>query len=366
MNILFISFGLYPCKVGGVEIFNYHLIDRLRRNGHKTHVITYCNKETRLRSNIYVIKNPKFLPRKLTIPILSLLRIFQIRKKIDIIHAPYTATAWFFGFFLPISKILWGKPYVLMIHGGGMHEWGISYVRKLLFKEASAIIAVSETMRREYEKRTNREVLLMPNLIPAPNSSKTKKELKHQYRLEFGLTFLYVGTLKSLKGIEILIDAYIELGSEFINNNNLKLIVIGRGPLKKDMIRKIEAVNLDRNVHFLGFVEEEIKYDYLKLADVFVIPSIVEAQSISSLDAMSNGLAIIGSDIHGISNVICDGVNGLLFRVGDAKDLRDKLKILVDNETLRLRLGKNAANHFQQQFNYEKWLSKMVSIYNSV
>lgn len=366
MNILFISFGLYPCKVGGVEIFNYHLIDSLSRKGHKTYVITDCDEDTGLPSEIYTVKRYKLLPRRLTIPIVSLLRIFKLREKIDVIHAPYTGTAWLFGFFLPISKKLLKKPYVLMIHGGGMHEWGISCVRKLLFKEASALIAVSETIKKEYERRTNKEVILMPNLIPAPKSIKTNQELKKKYNLKSGITFLYVGTLKTIKGTDILIDAFIELGFDFIKNNDLNLIVIGRGPLLNNLIRKIKAVNLGHYVHFLGFVNEAIKYDYLKLADVFVIPSRVEAQSISSLDAMANGLAIIGSDINGINNIISDGVNGLLFPVGGIIDLRDKLKILVENGTLRLRLGKNAANYFQRHFNYDIWLEKMIGIYNSV
>lgn len=366
MNILFISLGLYPCKVGGVEIFNFHLIDSLGRKGHKTYVITDCDEDTRLPSEIYTVKSYKYLPRKLTIPILSLLRIFKLRKKIDVIHAPYTGTAWLFGFFLPISKKLLRKPYVLMIHGGGMHEWGISYVRKLLFKEASTLIAVSETIKKEYEKRTNKEVILMPNLIPAPKSKKTDQELKKKYNLKSGITFLYVGTLKTIKGIDILIDAFIELGFDFIKNNDLKLIVIGRGPLKNDLIEKIKTVNLGHYVYFLGFVDEAIKYDYLKLADVFIIPSRIEAQSISSLDAMSNGLAIIGSDINGIKNLISDGVNGLLFPVGDIINLRDKLKMLVENETLRLRLGENGSKYFQHHFNYETWLEKMIGIYKSV
>ena len=181
MNILFISYGLFPCKIGGVEIFNYHLIQSLNKKGHKTFVVTTCNKKTGLKSDVYVIKEFKFFPSKILVPMISLIKIYKLRKKIDLIHAPYTGTAWIYGFFLPLCKKIFKIPYVLMIHGGGMYEWGIKVIRDSLFRNSSALIGVSGTIKIEYEKRTKKDVILMPNLIPKMKSKKTKRHLKNEY-----------------------------------------------------------------------------------------------------------------------------------------------------------------------------------------
>ena len=366
LNILFISYGLYPCNIGGVEIFNYHLIQSLNKKGHKTFVITTCNKKIGLKSDVYVVKESKFLPRKISVPLISLIKIYKLRKTIDLIHAPYTGPAWIYGFFLPLCKNIFKIPYVLMIHGGGMYEWGIKVVRDSLFKNSSALIGVSETIKREYEKRTKKDVILIHNLIPKNKTKKSKKDLKNEYNYNDSFIILFLGSIKKIKGIDILIKAFIGLGTKYVREKNLKLIIVGEGSLKIIMKKKVEASGFGDYIRFIGFVEERVKYEYLKLSDVFVIPSRFEAQSLSFLDALSHGLPIIGSDTKGINNIISDWVNGLLFPIGDAHSLKSKLKLVVENKDLRLKLSKNSEAYYRENFNYSTWLTQMTNIYRTV
>ena len=363
MNILFISYGLFPCKIGGVEIFNYYLIDALNNRKHNTYLITSCEKETGLKTKIYIIKKIKYIPSKIIVPIVSFFIILKLRNKIDLIHAPYTGNSWIYGFFLPLTKKLFKIPYVLMIHGGGMHEWGLKAIRKILFKHSDVLIGVSENIKNEYEKRSRKKVVLLPNLIPQKPIIKTKQQLKNKYKLNNKTVFLYLGSIKKIKGTDTLIEAFIQLGIKYIKRNNLRLIIIGSGPLKITLSEKINSYGFEKHIKFVGFVNENIKYEYLRLSDVFVIPSQFEAQSLSLLDAMACGCAIIGSNTNGINNIINDRVNGLLFTLGDIKDLTNKIKILVENKALLKELSKMSQEYHKKYYNYDQWLDKMINVY---
>ena len=81
---------------------------------------------------------------------------------------------------------------------------------------------------------------------------------------------------------------------------------------------------------------------------------------------MSNGLPIIGADTTGISNMIKDGDNGLLFPVDDHNMLKNKLKLLIEDEDLRLNLAIRSEEYHNENFNYDEWLKKMEEIYLSI
>ena len=180
------------------------------------------------------------------------------------------------------------------------------------------------------------------------------------------LIILFIGSIKKIKGTDILIKAFIGLGKKYVRDQKLKLIIVGKGPLKERQSKKVEESGFGDYINFLGFIDEKVKYEYLKLSDVFVIPSRFEAQSLSFLDALSHGLPIIGSDTKGINNIISDGVNGLLFPVGDAQTLKSKLKLVVENKELRLKLSKKSEAYYRENFNYSTWLKHMTNIYRTV
>ena len=363
MKILFICYGLFPCRIGGVEIFNYHLIESLNNRNLQTFVITSCKKETGLKSKLYIISNIKYIPSKIFMPLISFYIIYKLRNKIDLIHAPYTGTSWIYGFFLPIVKKAFKIPYILMIHGGGLHRYGINTIRRFLFRNSTTLIGVSQEIKKEYEKRTKKKVILVSNLIPYKKINVTKSKLKNKYKYKNKVIFLFVGSIKKIKGIEILLDAFFKLGINYVKNNMIKLIIIGDGPLYSALSQKIINSEFYSHIKFLGFVDEQKKYEHLRLADVFVIPSYFEAQSVSLLDAMANECAIIGSKTKGISNIINDGENGLLFKVNDNEELKNKLKLLTENKLLRSHLAKSAKEYYDKHYNYIIWLEEMLNIY---
>lgn len=366
MNIVMISPAIYPCVTGGVEIFNYYLIKELAKRGHKVWIFTNCEHDWNDK-NISAVKLSKRFLLKPTLSIDShiLFKLIKLRKRVDVVHVPYTSNS-HLAYPMLLAKKLFDIHYIIVIHGGGMYPWKQKTLHKLFFQHADAIVAVSETIKEEYEKRSGRKIRVLPNLIPFNHSKETKIDLKKKYDLENSLDILYLGTIKKIKGVDTLINAFMCLGLEYIKNNNIKLVICGMGSLKNSLEKKVGLSGFSEHIKFWGFVDDKTKLEAFKMSDIYVIPSHFEAQSISLLEAMSNGLPIIGTDTTGISNMIKEGDNGLLFPVGEHFILKNKLKLIIEDDDLRLNLAIRSEKYYNENFNYDEWLKKMEVIYLSI
>jgi len=364
MNILFISYGLYPCKIGGVEIFNYYLIKSLNRKGHQTFVITTCG-QADSNSIIYSFNPKKLLSQKVSAILITLFFIVKLRKKIDVIHAPFMGNSWLMGFFLPICAKLFQIPYVLSIHGGGMHKWGPSFIRASLFRYASTLIGVSVAIQKEYGKRYGRVIKVIPPLIPFLESEISKNEIRKKYGFEEdNIIVLSLGSIKKIKGSDILLDSFLKLGKDYINKKKVKLLYVGEGEMEGKLRRRIDENRFESHVIFLGNVPYEKVPEMYKLSDIYVIPSLFEGTPKSLLEAMFNGLPVIGSNTTGINNIIYDRENGYLFNLEDSEDLKEKIKFVIENLNQK-EIGLKAKELVSNKYQYEETVKEFVEVYQN-
>lgn len=363
MNILIVSHGLYPCKIGGAEIFNYYLI-RALTEFHKIFVITSCKEEINSDAAIIRIKPRKFILRSISIPIQDFLNISKLHNKIDLVHLSYMSANWMWWLPYPLTKILHKIPYIITIHGGGMHKWKPRFPHKLLFKNASAVIGVSERIKREYEKRTGREIKLIPPLIPFRKCEEEKGKLRIRYDLDRTDTILLcLGSIKRIKGNDILLEAFIKLGKKYIKEHKLKLIFAGDGDLRKNLEEKTNREDYSEYVRFLGNIPHEDVPKIYKIADIYIIPSIFEGNPISLLEALYNEMPIIGSDTSGINDIIANNENGLLFGINDPTDLKKKIMYLINNQYIMKKMANKAKETFDYNYNFEAVVKKYTELY---
>jgi len=366
MNILIISPGIYPCITGGVEIFNYYLIKQLAKGGHKIWVLTTCGYDWNKR-NISIEKlNKRFLlhPTLSTEFHLSL-QLIKLKKQIDVIHVPYTSNSPLAYPILFVKKFF-DIHYVISIHGGGMYPWKPKTLHKLFFKYADAIVAASETIKEEYEERSGRKIKMIPPLIPFRESKIPKNELRNEYGLSDNDTVvLSLGSIKKIKGSDILLDAFLKLGREYIKKNSLKLIYVGDGLMKPQLQEQVDKINYNQYVKFLGSVSYEDVPEMYKLADIYVIPSLFEGTPKSLLEAMFNALPVIGSNTNGINDKIIDGENGLLFELGDCNGLKKKIKLLIENPDLR-KIGLKAKETIKTHYIFKNTIKEFTRVYQSI
>ncbi len=167
-----------------------------------------------------------------------------------------------------------------------------------------------------------------------------------------------VCVLRPEKRIEILIDAF---ASVLRLRPGLLLLVLGSGPELPKLKARAAALCIDGHCVFLPAVADVAPY--LRAIDIFVSCSSSEAFSNSILEAMACGCCPVGSRVGGTPELIADGERGLLFESGNVDELSQKLALLIENDDLRNKLARRAAEFAAQELNMQVALDRMSEIY---
>ena len=178
---------------------------------------------------------------------------------------------------------------------------------------------------------------------------------------EYGRFVLFVGRLVYYKGIEYLIDAMTGVP-------DVSLLIVGRGRLAQDLQDRARASGAGDRIHFTGKVSEEELGALYHACECLVLPSIARAEAFGSVltEAMVCGKPVISTELGtGTSWVNRDGETGLVVPPQDPKALAGAIRRIVDDASLRRRLGENARS-WAQQFDCGRIAEETLSIYQSV
>ncbi|MCE7741624.1 MAG: glycosyltransferase family 4 protein [Candidatus Heimdallarchaeota archaeon] len=146
-------------------------------------------------------------------------------------------------------------------------------------------------------------------------------------------------------------------------HSSAKLLIVGDGPERSPIEREIKQRELSSSVKLTGMVPNDKIPSYLALADVVVVPSIVEASSISVLEAMAMRKAIVASDIPGIREITNQGKNCVLVPPKDPKALADGVIKLLDSKERAIKLAKLAYDNAVKDFSWEKKAQEIEALY---
>ena len=294
--------------------------------------------------------------RVMLVPFLFMALYYQLFRRLssyDIVHAHWIIPQ-------GIIQSLFRKPYIVTGHGGDVTSLNKGIMRRLkirCLKRARHVTVVSEHLK-------NRILELTPDLQPdvlsmgVNVSSFGKQYFCADY---FGQgkrkVVLFVGRLAEKKGVTYLISAMKQMDAV--------LVIVGEGPLKEKLREQARDLNVE--AVFLGAkTHDELKRIYAS-ADVFVMPSVTakdgdqEGLGLVMLEAMASGLPIVANDSGGISQVIENGVNGLLCQEKNVKQLSDAISAVLNDEELAARLRKNGAD-LVKQYDYKEIAARYAAI----
>lgn len=168
---------------------------------------------------------------------------------------------------------------------------------------------------------------------------------------------LFAGRLESYKGPQTLIEAMKGLP-------DIKLKIAGTGPEEAKLREMAKGM---KNVEFLGFVASSNLWDLMRHAACVVVPSIwYEPFGLVAVEAMAQSTPIIVSDRGGLAEIVEEGISGLHFQAGDAKDLRKKLTDLLENRGRLEAMGKAARNRAWEISNPQAHLAKILELYSKL
>lgn len=146
-------------------------------------------------------------------------------------------------------------------------------------------------------------------------------------------------------GLDILLQAFSKVKKNILN---ARLWIIGEIP--EDVEKTIKDLGKLEEVEYFGFIEHSQVLRLIKEADLCVIPwhddvDLAQLYPTKVMEYMTEGKVVVASGVAGISEMIKDGRNGVLFRPGDSEELSNKIISLYKDETLRHQLAANARTY---------------------
>jgi glycosyltransferase involved in cell wall biosynthesis len=242
----------------------------------------------------------------------------------DIIHAHVYEAA------VPAVIIgkLYGIPVVVTEH---LSEFPRGLLRRLKvwkakfsYKLADVVMPVSRFLEQSIKKHgIQARFLVVPNVVDTqlfyPNPDpRPERDLKR---------LLVVGSLESShnKGLQVLFNALSKLRMQ---RGDWHLDVVGHGPAGKEYERMVKALGLTEKVTFCGFKTKQEVAEYMRQADLFVLPSLFETFSVAAAEALLTGTPVLATRCGGPEEFLTDDV-ALTVPSGDAKALRDGLDYML-------------------------------------
>ncbi len=169
-----------------------------------------------------------------------------------------------------------------------------------------------------------------------------------------------IGNLFTEKGFSYLIEAISLLKKEGLQ---VQLIIAGDGDRRKELENQVKTNNLNKELIFLGRIENKLLRNILPLFDLFVLASYSETFGIVFLEAMFAGLPVIGIKEEGIYNLAEDGKQALFAEPKNSKDLAAKIKLLMLNPLLREEIAKAGQRLVQEKYLLKELIKRIIAVY---
>lgn len=290
--------------------------------------------------------------------------IFKVKKKLNDFKPDFV---WLHGYenirkiiVIIICKFL--KIKVLVRGESNLIEKGNFYIftRTLLFAFLNLFVfhymAIGKKNYQFYCKFINKnKVSLFPyvvdnNFFQKKISKNNKYELKKKYKIKNNtFVFLYSGKLIKKKNVQILIESFTELKIK-----NSILFIVGDG----SEMRRLKKQFTQKNIIFMGFVNQSKLVDLYNLSKIFILPSKYEPWGLSVNEAMNcKNALILSSNVGCGADLLKSNFNGFLFKNDNKSDLKMKMLKIISNKNKLRTMMKNSKKIIDRwDINYSKRL----------
>lgn len=280
----------------------------------------------------------------------------------DVIHAHDWTT-------IPAAillKQLTGKPIVLHVHitefnktGGAEGHGDVLSIEKLGFQFADKIICVSDQIGNMVVDKYGADRSKVVT-IHNGGASDIKKSLVKTFQMsKHDKVVLYAGRMTLQKGPEYFLRAAKKV-LEY--EPHTKFVMIGSGDMLSRMIELSADLGISKSVLFHGFYSREEADMFFSMADIFVMPSVLEPFGIVPLEAIAKGTPTIISNQSGIAEVL---QNTFKVNFWDIDEMAHKILALIKYEVLHAHMTKLGFDEFDS-FNWEGRAEKVFNVYNDV
>lgn len=309
------------------------------------------------------------------------------RERYDLVHSHY----WLSGLAALDLRAAWGVPVIQMFHtlaamknrvARSPEETASDYrleTEARLLRQADRIVAATQAELAQFQWLYHVDISRVVVIPPGVDTGRFYPIPADEAREFVGVPdearmVLYVGRIEPLKGIDTLLEAVALLKQEQVPRRGpLCLAVIGGDSdaspedASREMARLQELrgrLGVEDTVTFLGRRDQDTLQYYYSAAEIVVVPSHYESFGLVALEAMACGTPVVASETGGLVFLVRDGETGFHVPAGDPQALADRLGQLLEDDVLRRRLGKQAAE-YAKRYAWPLIADQVVDLYQT-
>lgn len=343
-SILLVTNEYPPEKTAGTAMSTQFLAEELVARGYKVTVVVNTRQTAASQEDhgsLSVIRL-KPLPVPATRMVQRAVQLVRIARRIqpDIIQGQSISC----GALAAFAGRLLGIPAVAYVQGLDLYESGLwaqrTYVRWALTR-CDAVVTVTDDLQRRAQALSGREPIVIPHGLKRREAHGLDRSTA---RGQLGLPadrpiVLYAGRLIALKGIPHLIRAFSQVRTQI---PDAMLVIVGDGEQRPELEALAADLGMSTSIIFAGGRPHQDVIRFMRAADLFVLPSLIESFGIVLLEAMSCGLPIVASNVMGIPSIVTEAAHGLLVPPGDEAALAARIAELLADPQRRAAMA--AAN----------------------
>jgi len=387
MKILIFSLVYYPRFIGGAEVAIKEITDRLDENEY--HMITLRLDKSLPKvekvGNILVhrigftgeckdssdsLRFPLHLNKYLLVP-LGFIKALSLHRK-NKYDATWSMMATYNSFAAVLFKIFKPKvKFLLTLQEGDPIDYIKKRARplwplfKMIFTKADHIQVISNYLG-EFAKYMGykKEISLVPNGVDYKFFSKRDEgkiaEIKNKYNKGENIWIITTSRLVTKNAVGDVIN------SLSLISKNIHFLILGEGYQKEELVERVDVLQLNDRVKFLGYVPHSEMPSYLQAADIFIRPSISEGFGNSFIEAMAAGIPVLATEVGGIVDFIEHKKTGLFVGVKDSQDIALKIEMLLKDAELREEIVENSRKMVKEKYDWENVSVQMKKVFDGL
>lgn len=364
---------LFIATVTG-HIISFHIpyLKWFKENGYEVHVASYGDKEIKYCDKHYNLQFARFPLKLRNIKVYKQLKKIINENDYYLIHC-HTPTAGVLGRLAAKNARKRGTKVMYTAHGFHFYKgaplinWLIYYpIEKFMSKYTDCLITITnedyELAKKKFKKVKQIEhvngVGFNTERLDIPVTEQEKQNIKQEFNIkENDIVLSYIAELNKNKNQILLINTVEELKK---TNQNIKLLLIGNGPLKDYYQKIIENKNLQDNIKLLG--RRADIGALLSLTNIYVASSIREGLPVNVMEAMYMKLPIVATDNRGHRELVKNGENGYIIKSFNYMEFSNKIKEIIEKNTYTL--GSNSRK-MAEKYSITNIMETMKKIYRS-
>jgi len=235
------------------------------------------------------------------------------------------------------------------------------------YNKCDQVVTPTETFRRQLESwGVKTPVRAVSNGIEVEQflkhaSYEQLNDTRKKLHLPENPLVLYLGRIDKDKAVDVLVRAI----PEVVKRTDAHFVFAGGGGEIEEIKELAAELKVDNKASFLGFLDHKMIVRLYQTSAVFAIASLIETQSLVTLEAMASSLPVVAVNFNALPELVKNGENGFLFPPGDSKKCAEGIIKILQNKKMAERMGR-ASVHLAMHHQMQRAFGEMVELYEEV